>query len=317
MPAALLAFNLPGFTKQHLTRCLASAPCRVGLPANSVLLQLVQVKQQVGPATSLWLLANSPGRQTEELEASPAHFGPAPPNTTTTCLRELYATPVPPGAPTTSPPDRFQELTVPQDTCAAQPPENASAWRAVAHERQTIERCGMQPVVGQLVEARPLAACQELSNAAQVKGKVAVVLRGNCSFIAKVLHAQAAGAVAVVVINNRGNNELIRMAGDDHMVQQPSVPSVLVTRETGQRLLAWMRQQQVTVGMLGTHVLLPGKDDSSASTRLDMLIPVSSNGWLTTNVFSKGVDANGLFENLLAEPWVLQSLWVAAARKGT
>jgi hypothetical protein len=121
----------------------------------------------------------------------------------------------------------------------------------------------------------------------------------------------------VVVVNNRGKNELIRMAGDDHMVQQPTVPSVLVTRETGQRLLAWMGQQEVTVGMLGTHVLLPGKDNTSASTRLDMLIPVSSNGWLTLNVFSKGLDANGLFESLLAEPYVLQSLWVAAAKTGT
>jgi hypothetical protein len=104
------------------------------------------------------------------------------------------------------------------------------------------------------------------------------------------------------------------------MVQQPTVPSVLVTRETGQRLLAWMGQQEVTVGMLGTHVLLPGKDSTSASTRLDMLIPVSSNGWLTLltlNMFNKGMGANSLFESLLAEPYVLQSLWVAAAKKGT
>ncbi len=283
-----------------------------------MLLQLSQIKQQLGPATSLWLLANSPGRQQEELEASPAHFGPPPPNTTSTCLNELYSTPAPPGSPTTSPPDRFDEYSVPQSTCAAQAAENATAWRRTAHQRQTIERCDLaQPVVGQLLQAQPLAACDELSNAAQLRGKIAVVQRGNCSFIAKVMHAEAAGAIGVVVVNNRGNNELIRMAGDDHMVQQPTVPSVLVTRETGQRLLAWMGQQEVTVGMLGTHVLLPGKDNTSASTRLDMLIPVSSNGWLTLNVFSKGLDANGLFESLLAEPYVLQSLWVAAAKKGT
>ncbi|MEW5980569.1 MAG: PA domain-containing protein [Acidobacteriota bacterium] len=44
--------------------------------------------------------------------------------------------------------------------------------------------------------------CSPLSNAAAVAGKIALIDRGTCTFTQKVLNAQSAGAVAVIVVDN-------------------------------------------------------------------------------------------------------------------
>jgi hypothetical protein len=54
---------------------------------------------------------------------------------------------------------------------------------------------------GKAVIAQPLAAHLPLHNAAQASGKIVVVERGQCDFVTKVLHAQAAGAIAVLIAN--------------------------------------------------------------------------------------------------------------------
>ncbi|HYO66609.1 MAG TPA: myxosortase-dependent M36 family metallopeptidase [Archangium sp.] len=45
-------------------------------------------------------------------------------------------------------------------------------------------------------------ACTALSNAAEVAGKIALIDRGNCDFFAKVLNAQNAGALGVIIVDN-------------------------------------------------------------------------------------------------------------------
>jgi Zn-dependent metalloprotease len=47
-----------------------------------------------------------------------------------------------------------------------------------------------------------LDACTAITNAAQVNGKIAIVTRGTCNFSVKVLNAQNAGAIGVIVQNN-------------------------------------------------------------------------------------------------------------------
>ena len=54
------------------------------------------------------------------------------------------------------------------------------------------------------VIAQDSSACNALTNAADVAGKIAIVYRGTCDFSSKVLNAQNAGALAVVVVNNAG-----------------------------------------------------------------------------------------------------------------
>ncbi|HET6953617.1 MAG TPA: M36 family metallopeptidase, partial [Acidimicrobiales bacterium] len=69
--------------------------------------------------------------------------------------------------------------------------------------------------------------CQAIAN--DVSGKIALVDRGTCTFVTKVKNAQAAGAVAVVVANNRGDS-IFTMGGTDATV---AIPSVFIGRSDG------------------------------------------------------------------------------------
>lgn len=67
----------------------------------------------------------------------------------------------------------------------------------------------------------PTLGCNSLVNASEIAGKIAVIDRGDCYFTQKVLNAQDAGAVAVIIVNNQPNG-LPPMGGADEMVAIPS-----------------------------------------------------------------------------------------------
>lgn len=70
-------------------------------------------------------------------------------------------------------------------------------------------------------------ACEAIQN--DVSGRIALVDRGTCTFVTKVKNAQAAGAVAVIVANNRGDS-IITMGGTDATIV---IPSVFIGRSDG------------------------------------------------------------------------------------
>ena len=66
--------------------------------------------------------------------------------------------------------------------------------------------------------------CEPAVNAAELAGKIALVDRGSCNFTSKVLHAQQAGAIAAIVINNNPDtNEPAPMGGEDDRVTIPNM----------------------------------------------------------------------------------------------
>ncbi len=69
------------------------------------------------------------------------------------------------------------------------------------------------PITSDLVAAAPYNGCSAFTNAAAVAGKIALVQRGTCTFLAKTQNARAAGAIGVVIVNNQPG--LIGMAGTD------------------------------------------------------------------------------------------------------
>jgi hypothetical protein len=84
-----------------------------------------------------------------------------------------------------------------------------------------------------MVVAMPADGCEPIwDNAEAVKGNIVVVDRGACTFADKARHAQAAGAVAVVVANNQPG-VAFAMPGNFSSV---SIPAVLITQEDGARL---------------------------------------------------------------------------------
>ena len=69
-------------------------------------------------------------------------------------------------------------------------------------------------VKGSIVKASPYTACGSLDNAGQLRGHIALVLRGDCMFAAKARRLQEAGAVGVIFIGDQrtpgrgGQNDL-------------------------------------------------------------------------------------------------------------
>ncbi|MBT8135397.1 MAG: M4 family metallopeptidase [Gammaproteobacteria bacterium] len=72
--------------------------------------------------------------------------------------------------------------------------------------------------------------CESLTNS--LSGAIALIDRGSCDFTAKVLNAQAAGAIGVVIANNAGN-DLVFMGGSAPGI---TIPSVFVSQTDGESL---------------------------------------------------------------------------------
>ena len=86
-------------------------------------------------------------------------------------------------------------------------------------------------VTGDVVAAVPANGCTDLTNAAQVSGKIALIDRGTCEFSTKVLKAQNAGAVAVIIANNVSSG----LPGMGAGVDAPfvTIPSVGILQSDG------------------------------------------------------------------------------------
>ncbi|MFZ2502602.1 MAG: M4 family metallopeptidase, partial [Nocardioides sp.] len=90
--------------------------------------------------------------------------------------------------------------------------------------------------------ATPYDACSPLTNAGQLAGAIALVNRGNCSFVTKTTNAEAAGATAVVVINS--NNSVSPITGSSATI---TIPTVLIPQDQGLLLRATLPLEPVTV----------------------------------------------------------------------
>ena len=74
------------------------------------------------------------------------------------------------------------------------------------------------------VITEPENGCSEITNDAN--GKIALIVRGECFFTEKVINAQNAGAVAVVILNNQDGD--VVMSGDNEEI---TIPSAIVSME--------------------------------------------------------------------------------------
>ncbi|WP_375419029.1 M36 family metallopeptidase [uncultured Hymenobacter sp.] len=99
----------------------------------------------------------------------------------------------------------------------------------------------LTPFMGRLVvvndaSAAPTAACatEGLTNEAEIRGNIAVIDRGGCNFSVKILNAQKAGAVAVVMVNNVAGAPFVMGGTPDGI----TIPALMVSLADGNRLKA-------------------------------------------------------------------------------
>lgn len=88
--------------------------------------------------------------------------------------------------------------------------------------------------------------CGVISNGAALNGKIALVRRGNCTFVQKVEACQAEGAIAVIVMNNQGGTP-ISMGGTSAIV---TIPSIMVSQANGNSFVASMNAGNTVNGTI-------------------------------------------------------------------
>mmetsp|Transcript_18157 Transcript_18157/g.34613 ORF Transcript_18157/g.34613 Transcript_18157/m.34613 type:complete len:311 (-) Transcript_18157:242-1174(-) len=100
-------------------------------------------------------------------------------------------------------------------------------------------------IEGYLRRAQPSLACEPLANPSHLAGHIAYVDRGECTFVQKILNAQAAGALGVIVGNvnaPRGEEEAHFMMGGDGTDRIVGVPAVMISKRSATRLLAKLQK---------------------------------------------------------------------------
>jgi hypothetical protein len=84
--------------------------------------------------------------------------------------------------------------------------------------------------------------CFAPANAPALNGKIVILRRGGCNFSVKVKFAQDAGAIAVIIVNNKAGE--ITMSGGDAAI---IIPAISVTQEVGEALITQMQTEAVNV----------------------------------------------------------------------
>ncbi|MCX2741097.1 T9SS-dependent M36 family metallopeptidase [Pontibacter anaerobius] len=107
-------------------------------------------------------------------------------------------------------------------------------------------------VAGSIVLADPANGCSgtpalpagsvpvPFANQAEITGNIALVDRGECSFIEKALNAQASGATAVIVVNNV-DGPAMAMGGDETGTAV-LIPAIMISKADGEKLKSALGQ---------------------------------------------------------------------------
>lgn len=132
--------------------------------------------------------------------------------------------------------------------------------------------------------------CSALTNAAAIAGNIAMIDRGNCGFTVKVLNAQNAGAIAVIIADNAAGSPPAGLGGADPAV---TIPAVRVTLPDANAIKA----------QLGTGVNVTIKLDSTVRAGSD---PFGKALMFSPNPFQSGSSVShwdtSAQPNLLMEP---------------
>jgi hypothetical protein len=90
-------------------------------------------------------------------------------------------------------------------------------------------------ITGDVAIATPANGCTAITS--PVAGAIALIDRGACDFSLKVLNAQLAGAIAVIVANNQGATATITM-GAGEGANRVRIPAVMISQNDGTALKA-------------------------------------------------------------------------------
>ncbi|GMH33547.1 hypothetical protein BSKO_01381 [Bryopsis sp. KO-2023] len=145
--------------------------------------------------------------------------------------------------------------------------------------------CSGKYVQGGLVVAEPLNACRDLQNPEEIKGGIVLVERGICPFSSKVKNAEDAGAVAVIVINDEGTDEVMTMSGDPNYAAT-IIPSAMISHDDGHHMMTLIREHTHPMGILSKSDLDSSFSSHSSVLKLQNLLPAKSGD--DASIFQEG-----------------------------
>ncbi|XP_055009162.1 ER degradation-enhancing alpha-mannosidase-like protein 3 [Boleophthalmus pectinirostris] len=140
-------------------------------------------------------------------------------------------------------------------------------------------------VKGSIVKSVPYTACGLLENTREIKGHIALALRGHCMFAAKARQLQDAGATGIIFIDHReGSNSndspLFQMVGDGGSTEDITIPLVFLFSREGQILLdALEEHHNVDVLLLPKERQL-GQDKPEKPAGMNIEIRLTEEGQL-------------------------------------
>lgn len=140
-------------------------------------------------------------------------------------------------------------------------------------------------------------SCENITNAANINGKIALIKRGNCDFVVKVKKAQNAGALAVVMVNNVAGAPIV-MGGEDPTI---NIPAVMISMNDGNPIIDAVLSGTTLNGSVPKDGHWDGYKDGS----LDNGIVAHEYGHGISNRLTGGPNTSGCLNNQeqMGEGW--------------
>lgn len=134
--------------------------------------------------------------------------------------------------------DVFFEIIEPEDL------EYTYRLRPAKDFGTTFTKDRFKPKRNVLVLAQPREACTELENAKELQGTVALIERGECSFLTKALMAEKAGAIAAIITDIDGGFDAeyyIEMV-HDNSTNDVNIPTAYLLGKNGKMIISTLEK---------------------------------------------------------------------------
>lgn len=158
----------------------------------------------------------------------------------------------------------------------------------------------MPPLQAEAVFAEPRLGCEPLTNPEAIRGKIAILYRGDCYFAAKTRRAQEVGALAVVIINH-GDGYPGRM---DNPAEDITIPTLQVPASVGRLLETHRVGLRLSIGR-DTNPVLNSVASGGSAVRNEFALFVSRPGFYPLRLVHYTIQGDGILE------------WISIAEDGT
>ncbi|WP_250435448.1 T9SS-dependent M36 family metallopeptidase [Hanstruepera flava] len=151
--------------------------------------------------------------------------------------------------------------------------------------------------IGGMSSTDPQDGCNNITNGADLNGKIVVIRRGVCEFGFKILAAENEGAVAVIMVNNVAGDPITM--GGGAVGANVTIPSIMINNIDGEALIAaLLNGDTINASLLDAG---PYQKDGS----LDNLIVAHEYGHGISNRLTGGANTTNCLTNItqMGEGW--------------